>query len=47
LDCCNVPEDNPQLSAGAISAELYFGHADNDQSMTPEYVAALDRALSS
>ncbi len=28
-------EDSPHLSAGAISAELYLGHADNDQSMTP------------
>ncbi len=38
-------EDSPHLSAGAISAELYFGHADNDQSMTPEHVAALEQAL--
>jgi carboxymethylenebutenolidase len=38
-------EDSPHLSAGAISAELYFGHADNDQSMTQEHVAALERAL--
>ena len=38
-------EDSPHLSAGAISAELYFGHADNDQSMTPENVAALEQAL--
>jgi carboxymethylenebutenolidase len=37
--------DSPHLSAGEISAELYFGHADNDQSMTPENVAALERAL--
>src|SRR5271169_2009879 len=33
------------LSAGAISAEFYLGHADNDQSMTPEHVAALEQAL--
>lgn len=38
-------EDSPHLSAGAISAELYFGHADNDQSMTPEHVATLEQAL--
>jgi carboxymethylenebutenolidase len=38
-------EDSPHLNAGAISAELYFGHADNDQSMTPENVAALEQAL--
>ncbi len=38
-------EDSPHLSAGAISAELYFGHADNDQSMTPEHVASLEQAL--
>ena len=38
-------EDSPHLSAGEISAELYLGHADNDQSMTPEHVAALERAL--
>ncbi|MHB8490826.1 MAG: dienelactone hydrolase family protein [Solirubrobacteraceae bacterium] len=38
-------EDSPHLSAGKITAELYFGHADNDQSMTPEHVAALEQAL--
>ncbi|HSZ05318.1 MAG TPA: dienelactone hydrolase family protein [Solirubrobacteraceae bacterium] len=38
-------EDSAHLSAGEISAELYFGHADNDQSMSPEHVAALERAL--
>jgi carboxymethylenebutenolidase len=38
-------EDSPHLSAGAISAELYLGHADNDHSMTPENVAALEQAL--
>jgi carboxymethylenebutenolidase len=38
-------EDSPHLSAGALSAELYFGHADNDQSMTPEHRAALEQAL--
>ncbi len=38
-------EGSPHLSAGAISAELYLGHADNDQSMTREHVAALEQAL--
>jgi hypothetical protein len=38
-------EDSRHLSASAISAELYLGHADNDQSMTPEHVAALEQAL--
>jgi carboxymethylenebutenolidase len=37
--------DSPHLSAGAISAELYLGHAEHDQSMTPEHVAALEQAL--
>jgi len=38
-------EDSPHLSASAISAELYFGHADNDQSMTPEMIGRLEQAL--
>jgi len=38
-------EDSPHLSAGAISAELYFGFADNDQSMPPEHIARLEQAL--
>ncbi len=38
-------KDSPHLSAEALSAELYLGHADNDQSMTPEHVAALEQAL--
>ena len=38
-------EDSPHRSAHEISAELYLGHADNDQSMTPEQVEALERAL--
>ncbi len=37
--------DSPHLSAAAISAELYLGHADNDQSMTSEQIAALTQAL--
>ena len=38
--------DSPHLSAGRLQAEVYFGHADNDQSNTPEQIAALDQALS-
>lgn len=37
--------DSPHLSVGDVQGELYFGHADNDQSMTPEQIAALERAL--
>jgi carboxymethylenebutenolidase len=37
--------DSPHRSAGALTAELYFGHADEDQNMNPEQIAALDRAL--
>ena len=38
-------EDSPHRSAGELRAELYFGHADNDRSNTPEQIAALDAAL--
>jgi carboxymethylenebutenolidase len=38
-------EDSPHRSAGNLRAELYFGHADNDRSNTPEQIAALDAAL--
>jgi carboxymethylenebutenolidase len=38
-------EDSPHLSAGELQAEIYLGHADNDQSMTPENIAALELAL--
>ena len=37
--------DSPHLSAGQLQAELYFGHADNDASMTAEQIAVLERAL--
>jgi carboxymethylenebutenolidase len=38
-------EDSPHRSAGELTAENYFGHADNDRSMTPENIAALEQAL--
>jgi carboxymethylenebutenolidase len=38
-------EDSPHRSARELTAEVYFGHADNDRSMTPENIATLDRAL--
>ena len=37
--------DSPHLSAGQLKAEVYLGHADQDQSMTPEQIATLDQAL--
>lgn len=37
--------DSPHLSVGSLASEVYFGHADNDRSNTPEQIAALDRAL--
>ncbi|MDX3381924.1 dienelactone hydrolase family protein [Streptomyces niveiscabiei] len=37
--------DSPHLLAGNITAEVYFGHADQDASMPPEAVRALEDAL--
>lgn len=37
--------DSPHLSAGEIQAELYFGFADEDPSMTAEQIDALGQAL--
>jgi carboxymethylenebutenolidase len=37
--------DSPHRSAGELTAEVYLGHADNDRSMTPENIAALEQAL--
>jgi carboxymethylenebutenolidase len=37
--------DSAHLSAGRLTAELYFGHADQDHSMTAEQIATLDEAL--
>lgn len=39
--------DSPHLSVPAILAEAYFGHADDDGSMTPEHVKALEEAFES
>lgn len=36
---------SPHLSAGDLKAELYFGHADQDRSMTVQQIAVLERAL--
>jgi carboxymethylenebutenolidase len=36
---------SPHRSAGDMPAEVYFGHADEDRSNTPEQIAALDAAL--
>lgn len=40
-------EDSPHRSAARLAAEVYLGHADNDRSMTPDQIAALERALES
>ena len=37
--------DSPHGSAGALKAELYFGFADQDPSMTAEQIATLERTL--
>jgi carboxymethylenebutenolidase len=37
--------DSPHLVAGRITAELYFGHADQDPSMPPAQIERLDRTL--
>ncbi|MGJ7906430.1 dienelactone hydrolase family protein [Actinopolyspora sp. H202] len=37
--------DSPHLLAGNITAELYFGHADQDHALPPEQIERLDRAL--
>jgi carboxymethylenebutenolidase len=37
--------DSPHRSAADIKAEIYFGFADQDPSMTAEQIAALERAL--
>jgi carboxymethylenebutenolidase len=37
--------DSPHKSAGALEAELYFGFADEDPSMSAEQIAILERTL--
>jgi carboxymethylenebutenolidase len=37
--------DSPHRGVERLKAEVYFGHADQDQSNTPEQIAELDRAL--
>jgi carboxymethylenebutenolidase len=37
--------ESPHLLADGISAELYFGHADQDPSLPPEQINRLDEAL--
>ena len=37
--------DSPHRSANRLQAELYFGHADEDASMTPEQIGVLEHAL--
>jgi carboxymethylenebutenolidase len=37
--------DSPHLLAADVTAELYFGHADNDPSLPPEQIERLNDAL--
>ncbi|MET4923098.1 dienelactone hydrolase family protein [Streptomyces sp. PSRA5] len=37
--------DSPHLGAGRITAELYFGHADQDATLPPEQIDRLEKAL--
>jgi carboxymethylenebutenolidase len=37
--------DSPHHSAGDVQAELYFGFADQDPSMSPERIATLERTF--
>jgi carboxymethylenebutenolidase len=37
--------DSPHLGVASITGEVYFGHADNDGSMTPDQIKALEIAL--
>lgn len=37
--------DSPHRGVGAVTGELYFGHADQDPSMTAEQIATLERSL--
>ncbi|SBT44718.1 dienelactone hydrolase family protein [Micromonospora narathiwatensis] len=37
--------DSPHLAVGSVTGELYFGHADQDSSMTVEQIATLEKTL--
>ncbi|PSR60360.1 dienelactone hydrolase [Nocardia sp. MDA0666] len=37
--------DSPHLAVENASAEMYFGHADQDRSLTPEQIETFDKAL--
>ncbi|MFI7606008.1 dienelactone hydrolase family protein [Micromonospora sp. NPDC049366] len=37
--------DSPHRGVGSVTGELYFAHADQDASMTPEQIAELERTL--
>ena len=37
--------DSPHLGVGAVTGELYFGHADQDRSMTADQIATLEKTL--
>ncbi|MEV0495368.1 dienelactone hydrolase family protein [Streptomyces atratus] len=37
--------DSPHVLADRITAEVYFGHADQDQAMPPEQIDRLEKAL--
>ncbi|WP_406690883.1 dienelactone hydrolase family protein [Saccharopolyspora sp. ID03-671] len=37
--------DSPHLVADRVTAELYFGHADQDHALPPEQIERLDKAL--
>jgi carboxymethylenebutenolidase len=37
--------DSPHLAVGAVTGELYFGHADHDPSMPAKQIAVLEKAL--
>jgi carboxymethylenebutenolidase len=43
----NDTPESPHLLADKVNAEVYFGHADQDQNMTPEQISRLDSALDS
>ncbi|MEV5440690.1 dienelactone hydrolase family protein [Streptomyces sp. NPDC052682] len=37
--------DSPHLVAGRVTAEVYFGHADQDHALPPEQIERLEQAL--